>query len=118
VSELIDPYSRQWDEGLVRDLFNAVDANRILQIPLSPQGFDDFIAWGFRKNGKYTVRYGYHLQWKHQFGPSASQLARPGSSGTNPIWKTIWKLKIPSKIKIFIWRALHGILPLKSILVN
>jgi hypothetical protein len=27
-------------------------------------------------------------------------------------------MKIPSKVKIFIWRALHGILPLKSILYN
>jgi hypothetical protein len=27
-------------------------------------------------------------------------------------------MKIPSKFKIFIWRALHGILPLKSILYN
>jgi hypothetical protein len=30
----------------------------------------------------------------------------------------IWRLKIQSKIKIFMWRALHGILPLKSILAN
>jgi ribonuclease HI len=27
-------------------------------------------------------------------------------------------MKIPSKVKIFMWRALHGILPLKSILYN
>jgi hypothetical protein len=26
--------------------------------------------------------------------------------------------KIPGKVKIFTWRALHGILPLKSILAN
>jgi ribonuclease HI len=45
-------------------------------------------------------------------------LALPGSSATNPVWKIIWKLKVPSKVKKFIWRALHGILPLKSILIN
>jgi hypothetical protein len=27
-------------------------------------------------------------------------------------------MKIPSKVKIFMWRALHGILPLQSILYN
>jgi hypothetical protein len=27
----------------------------------------------------------------------------------------LWKLKIQSKAKIFLWRALHGIFPLKSI---
>jgi hypothetical protein len=36
----------------------------------------------------------------------------------NPVWKILWKLKIPSKVRNFIWRALHGILPLKCILAN
>jgi hypothetical protein len=27
-------------------------------------------------------------------------------------------LNVPSKVKIFMWRFLHGILPLKSILAN
>jgi hypothetical protein len=36
----------------------------------------------------------------------------------NPVWKIIWNLKVPSKVKKIIWRALHGILPLKSILIN
>jgi hypothetical protein len=64
----------------MRDLFNPMDAEQILQIPLNSQGFEDFIAWGFSKNGKYTVRSGYHLQWSHQFGPSAGQLAPPSNS--------------------------------------
>jgi ribonuclease HI len=84
---------------------------------MNTHGFEDFIAWGFSQNGIFTVRSAYHLQWRHQFGPSAGQVVQ-GSSSSNPIWRSIWKLKIPSKIKIFIWRALHGILPLKSILVN
>ena len=39
-------------------------------------------------------------------------------SVNNPVWKILWKLKIPSKVKIFIWRTLHGIVHLKSILAN
>jgi hypothetical protein len=89
-----------------------------LEIPINVQGFDDFIAWNYNKNGRYSVKSGYHLQWRHTFGPRANQLALPGTSALNPVWKTVWQLKLPSKIKIFLWRALHGIIPLKSILAN
>jgi hypothetical protein len=118
VSELIDPVSEQWDEEILRSLLSLVNVNRILEIPLHNRGFDDFVACGFSKHGRYTVRSGYHLQWRHQFGASAGQLALPGSSALNPVWKAMWQLKIPSKIKKIIWRTLHGILPLKCILAN
>jgi hypothetical protein len=91
----------QWDEELLQSLFISVDVQRILRIPLNSHGFDDFIAWAATKNGKYSVRSGYYLQWKHQFGPSSSMLSLPGGSGLNPVWKTVWKLKVPSKVKIF-----------------
>jgi ribonuclease HI len=89
-----------------------------MEIPLTNQGFDDFIAWNFNRNRRYSVKSGYHLQWKFSFGARAGQLALPGSSATNPVWKVVWGLKLPSKIKKILWRALHGVIPLKSILVN
>jgi hypothetical protein len=64
------------------------------------------------------VKSGYYLQWKHIYGASASEQALPGSSAMNPVWKILWKLKIPSNIKKIMWRALHGIMPLKCILIN
>jgi hypothetical protein len=118
VSQLINPLSGQWDVNLLHSIFNVVDVGRILQIPLSPQGFTDFIGWALTKQGFYTVRSAYHAQWKFQFRGVASGLSLPGTSAMNPVWRTLWKLQIPGKVKIFIWRALHGILPLKSILVN
>jgi hypothetical protein len=42
----------------------------------------------------------------------------PGTSIHNHVWKILWRLKLPSNIKIFAWRALQGILPLKCILIN
>jgi hypothetical protein len=36
----------------------------------------------------------------------------------NLVWKIVWKMKAHSKVKIFTWRALHGIIPLKCILAN
>jgi hypothetical protein len=44
VSDLINPMMGQWDEELLDSLFNIVDTQRILQIPLNSHGFDDFIA--------------------------------------------------------------------------
>lgn len=45
VQELFDPISGNWDEQLVREIFWPVDAERILQIPLSSHGQSDFISW-------------------------------------------------------------------------
>ena len=69
VCELIDPLTGGWNEQLLRDTFLSVDVNRILSIPLNSQGFEDFIAWSGTKHGKYTVRSGYYMQWRHQFVP-------------------------------------------------
>jgi hypothetical protein len=29
----------------------------------------------------------------------------------SPVWKKLWKLNIPAKIKNFGWRVLHGLVP-------
>ena len=64
VQDLIDPISGNLDEQLVRENFWPVDAERILQIPLSSHGQSDFISWHFSKSGCFTVRSAYHITWK------------------------------------------------------
>jgi hypothetical protein len=108
VSDLIDPITGQWDATLLSGLFNPVDTSRILQIPIHNQGFNDFVAWNLTPHGQSTVHSAYHVQWRHQFGASAGQFALPGRSATNPVWNNAWKLEVSSKVKIFIWRVLHG----------
>jgi hypothetical protein len=99
VSELIDPLTGQWDVSLLATLFNPVDANRIEHIPIHSLGFNDFVAWNLTSHGCFTIRSAYHAQWCHQFGASSSQLALPRRSAINPVWKIVWKLKIPNKVK-------------------
>jgi hypothetical protein len=98
VSELLDPISGSWDLDLLKTIFYDIDVNRILEIPLTNQGFDDFITRNYNKNGRYWVRSGYHLQWKFSFGARVGKLALPSSSVTNHVWKVVWGLKLPSKI--------------------
>lgn len=117
VSELIDPQLGQWDEDLVRSLFTHVDAARIFNIPLSLNGFDDFVAWHYNRNKMFSVRSAYHVEWRHQFGNSYQYMAS-SSRGSNPIWQKVWKISVPGKVKTFVWKVLHGAIPVKSVLVN
>lgn len=68
VEELIDPHSGLWDEELIRSVFSVVDAQRILQIPLRVEVFDDFVAWNATRSGTFSVRSAYHVEFEHQFG--------------------------------------------------
>ena len=42
--------------------------------------------------------------------------ALPSSSSTDGVksfWKSIWYLKVPNKVKVFLWRACSNVLPTK-----
>ena len=34
------------------------------------------------------------------------------STSSEPSWKWLWKINIPPKVKIFVWRLIHGLLPM------
>ena len=116
VDELIDPVTGKWDEEMIKSMFWDIDANRILQIPLV-QGREDVVAWHYNRKGYFSVGSAYHTQWLHKFGDNNVDL-NAGSSGGERVWKTLWKLNVPAKIKIFGWRVLHGLLPCRGILAN
>jgi hypothetical protein len=109
VDELINPLDGRWDERLIRSLFWPVDVYQILQIPIY-NGREDLIAWHPNQNRPFTVKSAYHCQWAHKFGSRGYSLAA-GGLGSESIWRKLWKLLIPGKVKIFAWRALHGCIP-------
>jgi ribonuclease HI len=41
-----------------------------------------------------------------------------GATVPHPIWKKIWSLKVPGKVKIFVWRCLHNAIPCFCVLAN
>jgi hypothetical protein len=67
----------------------AVDAERILCIPLSDHLAEEFVAWHFSKSYIFTVISTYHLEWEHQFGARTRQGDGQGSSEVNPVWATL-----------------------------
>jgi hypothetical protein len=59
-SELIDPYTGQWDEVLVRGTFWAMDVDVILSTPIR-EGFEDFHVRHFETKGIFSVKSAYKV---------------------------------------------------------
>ncbi|KAL5541901.1 hypothetical protein UlMin_009611 [Ulmus minor] len=57
------------------------------------------------RSGHYTVRSGYWLATKCNSVPSSS------TSSHTSWWKRFWRLRIPSKIRVFLWKAYHNWIP-------
>jgi hypothetical protein len=118
VGELIHPITGMWDLQLLSDNFSQIDVNRIQAIPLSRWESEDEMAWHFSKNGMFSVKSAYHIEWNHQFGSRCTRRNASSSSSINLVWERAWKLAVSQKVKIFIWRAFHGIIPCMCVLAN
>lgn len=65
------------------------------------------------KHGVYSVKSAYRLLDSNRFIGNATDLP---SASENEVWKLIWKLKVPPKIRVFWWRVIHEFLPTRKIL--
>jgi hypothetical protein len=82
-----------------------------LNIPLSPILPQDWIIWIGSKLGTFTVKSAYHI------GRVLKEDARGQCSNAArmlDIWRDLWNLKIPSKVKLFAWRACQNLLPTRD----
>ena len=116
VDEIINPVNSTWDVDLVKAIFWPTDVYRILQIPITSDR-EDVVAWDYNRSGLFSVRSAYHCQWESKFGPRCNRVQADTASRTK-LWKNLWKLNLPGKIKILGWQALKGLLPCQAILAN
>ena len=109
VSSLIDRDTKWWKADVVKTLFLPFEADMILKIPLSQRLPEDSLIWIGNKRGVFTVKSAYHIAAKIQ---SDKDLGESSSGDSRSIiWKKLWKMKLPPKIKIFAWRACVNSLP-------
>lgn len=81
--------------------------NLILSIPLGDDDNDNWY-WRCEKMGLYSVKSAYLLL-------QDSGRSIPGDNNSG-FWRKLWNLKIPSKVKNFLWRAARNCLPTKDLL--
>lgn len=108
VAELIDKRSRDWDLQKLDDLFLPGDILGIKKIkPVALQ--DDFYIWKHNKSRDFTVKSAYWLASQIVINPcNLDALIGPF---TNALKAQVWSLLTDPKIKVYLWKALSGALP-------
>jgi hypothetical protein len=111
---LINEEQGAWEEESVRAFFLGGVADDILQIPINRNGGNDFARWPFTKYGVYSVKSAYNMARTCSFlnERSKSGLGQCSSwLGEEKLWKALWRVKVPNKMKIVLWRLAHDCLP-------
>ncbi|CAN1175234.1 Putative ribonuclease H protein At1g65750 [Linum perenne] len=97
-----------WDVAKVQLLFGERDWKEILSIPGGCRGRRDELVWHFGKDGKYSVRSGYHVLMERIVDLSYLQV--------NGDWQKLWKVDLPPRMLNFVWRLAREILPTRAVL--
>ena len=111
VSLLIDEETRHWKVGMVKRFFLPFEAETILNIPLNYNLPEDSIIWLGNKRGVFTVRNAYYVALPIVENSEEGECSS-GDSRTR-LWKKVWQLKLPVKVRIFAWKACMDGLPTK-----
>lgn len=104
VADLIDATRMTWKVDLLHRFFQAADVEIILKIKLPTKPLPDFIAWHYEKNGLFSVRSAYRLAVDLQDMERGENIH---GSGEGKLWRVLWQIPVPEKVKIFAWRLTH-----------
>ena len=101
--------------GKVRNMFLPHEAELILSIPISARLLEDSLIWAWTSNGRFTVKSEYNEAQKvlKVEGRRGEEGGSSDSTGMRDIWRIVWRLNCPNKIKHLFWRACKNILPTK-----
>lgn len=90
--------------------FYSEAARKILQISLSESTHEDFQVWRGEPIGEYSVHSAYKLLQIANLNPSNYLL----QAEAKEFFSKLWKLQLPPKITIIIWRISWNYIPILS----
>lgn len=108
VADLIDWETYSWNYDLISSTFWPVDVHQILRVPFGSPATAEKLVWAFSKTGMFTVRSCYHSILEERQLEAEGGGSLDGDSHFR--WEWIWSLKVPPKIRTFLWRACLDIL--------
>ncbi|CAN1164788.1 Putative ribonuclease H protein At1g65750 [Linum perenne] len=109
VSDYINHSHRTWNIEKLRSVFPEEVIKQIILIPLGPEGHSDQLVWHFESSRNFSVRSCYrHLR------AMTIPHNQPADESTKKLWKWLWQLDLPPKIKFFLWRVCRNAVPTKA----
>lgn len=97
VFALIDKERAVWKSELVNSIFLPHEASAILAIPLSFILPKDRKVWSGTANGVFSIRSAYHVSHKQLSKTNVRECSN--NNRMKSLWKAIWKLHYPKKLK-------------------
>ncbi|KAK2657148.1 hypothetical protein Ddye_010200 [Dipteronia dyeriana] len=106
-----------WDVNLLNSIFREEDVTVILSIPIGRNWAPNSLQWHYDQKGCYSAKRGYWVGCSLR-----SDTGSTNSSFLSDIsiswWKSLWKLLIPSKITIFVWKTCNNMIPCFTVLAR
>ncbi|XP_072079573.1 uncharacterized protein [Arachis hypogaea] len=84
----------------------------ILRTPISTINKEDRLIWPKRMDGVYTIKTGYQCAKKEKEFANMNQASSSVKYGK--LWKKVWGMQVPQKIKMFSWKACHNIIAVNA----
>lgn len=113
VRSLFYPGTRQWVS--IQSMFSTSIRDDISGIKLGGIWSRDNLCWVETKSKTFLVKSAYQVVLRLNRPPGGEHSM---ASQVRKLWKTLWTLHTPPKVRTFIWRACSNILPTRVNLLN
>lgn len=113
VADLINGGTMEWKELTLQNMFAKDVIKEILAIPINHYPTADVLCWIANKTRDYTVRSRYNNQHSKSNKPDPSK-ATSSYQPPRQLWTKIWNLRVPPKVRIFLWSICQDALPTRE----
>ncbi|CAN6559066.1 unnamed protein product [Malus baccata var. baccata] len=113
VSSLICQTTHDWDITFLNPFLSSQEQSAILETPIGNSRRNDRLVWADSRNGKFSVRSGYH--WLQVRSISLRDHRHPSVRVVPEwVWNAIWKVEVPAKMRHFLWTTVHNAIATKA----
>ena len=91
------------------------EADAILGMTVSSRLVKDSVIWAWTTNGKFSVKSAYRVaqKWLKSQNHKADRGSTSDNTRMRALWRLVWSLNCPNKLKQFMWHSCRNILPTK-----